>query len=798
LKLFSFNQLIKTFTRITDKSATIIDHILCNTASKISQSGVIPVGLSDHFLIFCTRKTVRGQINKHKVIKIRSLKNYSAASFVSELSNLNWTEILSLQNVDDAWKQFKDIFTTILDKAAPIKEVRLKQRTEPWMNSEILHDIRERDNLLYKFNKDRSKKDLYGEYKKLRNKIQRDIKKAKSEYLLNELEANKNNSKQLWKHLKSLGYSEKRKGDGNTVLEIDGKLCFNPAKIAQHFNEFFTGIASNLVDKLPRSSNLFSVNSSPFQDYYGSKLNNSTKLSLGTVTEEFIEKELRGLNAFKSTGLDNIPARFLKDGASILKKPITHIVNLSITTSTVPIDFKIAKVKPLFKKNKQTDVSNYRPISILNIVSKVLEKAIYIQLENYLIQNNLLYDYQSGFRQSFSTDSCLIHLLDSIKCQSSRGLYTGMVMLDLQKAFDTVNHAILLDKLKAMGLESVEWFRSYLSERTQVVNIGKSLSEPLDVTCGVPQGSLLGPLLFLCYINDMEISVDSGCKLLLYADDSAILYSHKDPDVVAKKLECVLDSCNKWLVDNKLSLHPGKTECVIFGSRHKLKKVSNFSVQCTGHTISAQKSIKYLGIEIDQHLSGEEVAKHVICKANARLKFLYRQAKYLDHNCRKLLSSALIQCLFDYASCSWFSGLNAKFKNKLQTTQNKMVRFITNRGPRSHVGQKERSQIGYLSVDDRVKFLRLCHAHKVFYNTCAPYLHDNFVRVSAIHKYNTRSSSFNFRLPKVKGAALSTFFNCAIHDWNSLPNEIKKIKHLNQFKSAIKVHLVNSALSMEC
>ena len=236
----------------------------------------------------------------------------------------------------------------------------------------------------------------------------------------------------------------KNKGDKTIVLEIDGKLCFDSTKIAQHFNECFTNIASKLVVKLPNCSNMFSVAPSAFQDYYGSKLTNSNKLHLSPVCEEFVEKELLGLNPSKSTGLDSIPARFLRDGASVLKGPLTHIINLSITSGIVPDDFKVTKVKPLFKKNKQTDVGNYRPVSILNIVSKVLEKTVYTQRESDLVQNKLLYDYQSGFRQSFSTDSCLIHLLDFIKCQSSRGLYTGMVMLDLQKAFDTVNHSILL------------------------------------------------------------------------------------------------------------------------------------------------------------------------------------------------------------------------------------------------------------------------------------------------------------------------------------------------------------------
>ena len=158
----------------------------------------------------------------------------------------------------------------------------------------------------------------------------------------------------------------------------------------------------------------------------------------------------------------------------------------------------------------------------------------------------------------------------------------------------------------------------------------------------------------------------------------------------------------------------GKTEYVLFGSKSKLKKSSNFSFQCVSHSIPAQESVKYRGIEIDQHVSGEKIAKCVLRKANARIKFLYRQGKYLKFNCLKPLCSALIQCLFDYASCSWFSGLSSNFKNKLQTTQNKIVRFITNQGPWSHVGQHERSQTGYLSVEDRVKFLRLCHTYKIF------------------------------------------------------------------------------------
>lgn len=260
---------------------------------------------------------------------------------------------------------------------------------------------------------------------------------------------------------------------------------------------------------------------------------------------------------------------------------------MSIVDRQVPDELKSARVKPLFKKNCRSEVGNYRPVSILCIVSKILERAVYNQLEVFLTKNKLLYEFQSGFRQSYSTDSCLIHLTDHIRSQTSKGLYTGMVLLDLQKAFDTVDHKILCRKLKAMGVESVEWFESYLSNRKQTVHVNDTFSSQESISCGVPQGSILGPLMFLCYVNDMPISISKKCKLLLYADDSAIIYSHKNLSVIKSTLGQELESCSKWLVDNKLSLHLGKTECILFGSKRKIKNqrilVYNAMIKLSSH-----------------------------------------------------------------------------------------------------------------------------------------------------------------------------------------------------------------------
>ncbi|CAL4093985.1 unnamed protein product, partial [Meganyctiphanes norvegica] len=215
-------------------------------------------------------------------------------------------------------------------------------------------------------------------------------------------------------------------------------------------------------------------------------------------------------------------------------------------------------------------VENYRPISVLCIMSKILEKAVYVQFEKYLSENNLLYDYQSGFRKGHSTDTCLIDLFDYIHSSLSEGDYVGMVLLDLQKAFDTVNHKIVCEKLELLGVGCVDWFSSYLSNRKQFVNVNNINSSFGLVTCGVPQGSILGPLLFLCYINDMAMSVT--CRLLLYADDSALLVCGKDANLIASILSENLQSCSNWLLDNKLSLHLGKNRSHLIWYKKKAQK----------------------------------------------------------------------------------------------------------------------------------------------------------------------------------------------------------------------------------
>ena len=426
-------------------------------------------------------------------------------------------------------------------------------------------------------------------------------------------------------------------------------------------------------------------------------------------------------------------------------------------------------------------------ISILNVLSKLLERAVHTQLSEYLEKRGILFDHQSGFRKGYSTDSCLIGLTDYIRSEMGKGNMVGMVLIDLQKAFDTVDHGILLKKLNAVGVTSVTWFDSYLSNRRQCVEVGGTMSDFLPITCGVPQGSILGPLLFLVYINDMVTSLN--CKLSLYADDSALLFAHKDVHVIGDRLSNELSNCKRWLVDNKLSLHVGKTECLLFGTRKRINGARDFKVTCDGTLVGQVFNVKYLGVQLDSNLNGTEHACSVLKTCTSRLAFLYRNSAFLDFNCRRTLCSSLIQPHIDYCCSSWYGGLTVSLKNRLDVLQRKMIRFVYGFDFRAHVGNKELAQLSWLSIPDRITFFRVTHIFKVKQKIAPGYLMSGFTPVSQVHSHNTRGSGGNFSLTRDIANSRNGFAFLASKEWNGLPHDLKSITDLRLFKRRLKSYL---------
>ena len=405
-------------------------------------------------------------------------------------------------------------------------------------------------------------------------------------------------------------------------------------------------------------------------------------------------------------------------------------------------------------------------------------------------KRGILFEKQSGFRSGFSTDSCVIQLSDFMKHEISNGNYAGMVLIDLQKAFDTVDHRIMLDKLRAIGVTSIDWFQSYLSNRIQCVEVNGVRSEFLPITCGVPQGSILGPQLFLLYINDLSISVD--CQLSLYADDSALFFAHSDPSVIANRLSTELSSCWKWLINNKLSLHAGKTECVLFGSKSSLRRVGEFQVVCEGRAVQRVDHVKYLGVLLDASLSGANHVTHVLKTCVGRLAFLYRNSNLLDFDSRKTLCTSLIQPHIDYCCSSWYEGLTASLKQKLDVIQRKLVRFINGFESRHHVGPSELLSLSWLSIRKRVDYFKLIHLFKIKHGNGPQYLRSSIVSVSEAHSYGTRGSRANFHMSKSLSRCPSSFAFSCVKRWNALPSRIKTIDSLPAFKRELKKFLLSS------
>ena len=414
---------------------------------------------------------------------------------------------------------------------------------------------------------------------------------------------------------------------------------------------------------------------------------------------------------------------------------------------------------------------------------------MHTQLSDYLEKRGILFDNQSGFRSGHSTDSCLLELSDFVKDEIGKGNLVGMVLIDLQKAFDTVAHDVLIEKLSAIGIDSVLWFKSYLSNRHQCVDVNGSRSEFLPISCGVPQESILGPLLFLIYINDMHMSLT--CNLSLYADDSALVFSHKDASAISQRLSFELSSCKQWLVDNKLSLHIGKTECLLFGSKCRLKKVNEFTVTCEGKAVRRVETAKYLGVHLDASFTGSLHVTNMLKVCAGRLAFLYRNSSLLDFQTRKTLCTALIQPYLDYCCSSWYEGITAELKTRLDTFQRKMIRFIFGFENRRHVGHLELKSLQWFSVPDRVRFFKLVHTFKIRNGLSPNYLRSRFTSVSDTHTHKTRGSNVNFRVSRSLSLAPTSFAFTSVRLWNELPNRIKEIDSLLVFIRELRKYLLN-------
>ena len=514
---------------------------------------------------------------------------------------------------------------------------------------------------------------------------------------------------------------------------------------------------------------------------------------LKPVKSEEILKMLLNLSDDKATGLDGYQSKLLKICAHSISPSLTYLINFSISSGEIPDDWKCARVSAIFKKGSKLLTGNYRPISVLPTVSKIIERVVHCQLYDYLTVNDLLCNAQSGFRKKFSTQTSLHRLTEFLYNSLNNSKIIGMVALDLQKAFDTVDHCILLEKLNYYGVKQNEqkWFSSYLCNRTQISNINSVNSDTDLIKTGMPQGSILGPLLFILYINDLP-GCFRYCEVNMYADDTAFYFAHHDIDKVSEALNHDIGKVYKWLCANKLSLHVGKTNSLLICNYQKRlflpKTELNVNLNC--NSLIQCDHLSYLGVNIDSNMNFDSEIDKLVKKVNRAIGVLKYCSTYVSLETRKTLYNSLVLPHFDYCSTIW-SNVSTKHVVRLQRLQNRAMRCILKAPPRSHIEDMLKT-LKWMSIRQRMFYLRMILMWKIVHSSAPDYLSKDLRYSKDEHGYNT-SHATSDKLFIPRGHKFSIWVSGA-DEWNSLPEVTRKLSNLDTFKKhCIKFTLLHVA-----
>ena len=550
----------------------------------------------------------------HYTISYRSFKDFDEAKFISDFQSVPWDLIKLFDDTNDILETWTDLFLEAVDKNAPIKQHRVKHKNQPqWITPDILDAIKSRDRHKSLGND--------SEYKYWRNKVTKLIKESKKVQYQTYIENNKDNPGSIYKLFQEVGAGKgcKKLPNITSIINNNGSVIEDPTEIANAFNNFFVNVASRIKEPVTNS------NHDKLKDFCRDRLPENTKFNIPNIEKQTIVAYLSHLDVSKATGTDNIGPRLLKLAAPHIADDIAFICNHSISNSTFPNKWKTAKVSPLYKNGPHDDVNNYRPISILPILSKILEKHVHNCLSNFLHEHQLSHKTQSGFRSQHSCETALIHMIDSWLEAMDNWKIIGVVLVDFKKAFDLVDHRILLSKLKlyAMNNEALMWFNLYQTYRQQQVSVNNSRSDFEPVSCGVPQGSILGPLLFLLFINDLPLYT-ANVSTDMYADDTTLYDIKNSKDLIEQSLQIALTQLRIWCKNNGMLLNATKTKVMLVTTDQKRQRLNNASLKLDymDESLQSVSSDKILGVCVDQNLTWSDHIKHISKKISSNIWLL--------------------------------------------------------------------------------------------------------------------------------------------------------------------------------
>ena len=729
-----FDQLVCDPTRVTDTSSTLIDHIYTNSEENIANVHVCKISISDHYAIFGNRKQTNCiKSNTQQTITFRSFKNFDESRFISDMHDKPWETIEYFNDINEIVEVWNKMFLEIVNKHAPLKSHRIKRKYQPdWLIPQILDCIKERDKCKLNGKMD--------EYRLFRNKVSTMIDTAKKEAYQLKVEEGKDDPRSIWKLFKQFGMSKKGTTKVNNFeIKINNDIISDDQDIANIFNDYFVNIPSKLKEPIQPSE--FKL----LHNFVDSKVNDNTNFTIPFVNSSFVCNYLSNMDVTKATGLDCIGPRLLKIAPNVLTPSITYIINKSIESGVFPCTWKNAKVNPIFKTGDKDNVNNYRPISILPTLSKIIEKWTATKLMSYLDKYKLLHKNQSGFRKNHSTESALILMTDTWLKAINEGKLVGCAMIDFRKAFDLVDHNLLLNKLRIYRFNylSLSWFKSYLSNRTQHVVINNLSSSSGDVVCGVPQGSILGPLLFLLFINDLPLSLkNSPISVDLYADDTTLYSTALDKSSLEADLQKALDSVHTWCLENGMLINTEKTKLMLIASRQKRSSLIDSDLKITFNNVDLKNSSneKILGVHMDQNFVWNNQFQHVSKKISSHLWLLSQIRTYFNVQHRLLFYNAYIKSHIEYCCVVWGNScnFNAYKIEKLQRSACKLI--LGNDYTTLDAAHK---QLRMLSFDETIFINKAKVMYKIASNTAPIYLTDLFQMRG--NESNLNNSQVNLR-----------------------------------------------------
>ena len=781
LEPFSLHQMIREPTRITSATATLIDHITVTSPEHVKLTGVADFpGISDHCMVYMSYNIKKPKFKPVKITR-RDFKNFDKNVFIREMDRAPWGNILTIDdsnqelNIDDKVTIVENIFREHIDKHAPLKEIIVKKPiNSSWMTDEILSLMDTRDK--YKNMYNRYKENFFfNRYKELRNEVNHKIRRAKIDEFNKTINDKVKESKTFHNALKkhNVVSSNKNKEDS---------CNFSPETL----NETFTANNNATVDFEKIANTVNRINR---------KMKKGGCFKFQEVTDRDIIDTVKTLKS-NSCGVDEISAFFVKLSINQSAAAIADIVNTSFRYNKFPERWKKAVIIAIPKTELPLTPADYRPISLLSVLSKIIEKLAAKQIIQYLTQHKLFDECQSGYRKCHSPGTALLEITDYIFQGLDNSEIAILVLLDYSRAFDCANHDIILAKLKSIGFSNcaLNWIHSYLTDRLQRVKTQSGNSNWIKLLNGVPQGSILGPLLFTILLMDIKDSI-KHCKFHLYADDTQIFIRGNLGEILAMiaRVNADLNSINMFSEANNLTLNIKKCKYIIIGSPFKIRELRDINIPqiiIDNKPLKRETELYDLGVLIDENLSWEKHINNSISKAYGKLRTAYRAKNFLTKESKTNVVEYYVLSQLNYCNIL-MQNITQKLSTKIQKLQNACTRFIFGLRKFDHISGHFR-QLKVLNMANRKTLHSATFMHKIVNKKAPTYLCSKIRYRNAFHRHNTRGNT-KIHIPNYNNSfGRDRFFRKIAQEYNNILDRAGFDSNLSieNFKKKLKASLL--------